>query len=172
MRAKDSTSRSRSSTLIANRKIPRWTSALGGSAAGARVAGLVFASLAVFSPAAQAHHSYAMFDQSKASSLQGTVAKVEWGNPHVFVWVYVQQPGGRYEPYSFESGSVSTLSRVGWSANTLRVGEKITVQYFPLRLGGRGGSLIRVIHADGRIDTADPNAPGGTTYSPSPGNGQ
>ena len=151
---------------------------MGGLAVRARVAGLVYASLvfaslvfmdlAVFHTAAEAHHSYAMFDQAKKLSLQATVAKVEWGNPHVFVWVYVQQPDGHYKPYSFESGSVSTLSREGWTANSLRVGEKVTVQYFPLRDGRTGGSLIRVIHADGRIDSADPNAPGGVKYSPPP----
>lgn len=119
-----------------------------------------------FPSSAVAHHSYAMFDRSTPTSTQGTVAKVEWTNPHVFVWVYVPQANGGNALYSFESGSVSALRRAGWSSTTLRVGEKITVHYFPLRNGGKGGSLFRVVHANGKVDTADPNAPGGK-FAPS-----
>ena len=44
-----------------------------------------------------AHHSYAMFDSSKRMSITGTVAKVEWGNPRVFLWFYVRNLRGQYD---------------------------------------------------------------------------
>ncbi len=111
---------------------------------------------------ASAHHSYAMFDMSKSIAVQGTVAKIEWVNPHVFVWVYVATPDqpGKYDLYGFENGPIGMLTRYGWSKDSLAVGEKITVQYFPLRDGRTGGYFIKATHADGKEHLGDPFAPG------------
>jgi hypothetical protein len=50
----------------------------------------------------QAHHTYAMFDRSKTQTLRGTVAKLEWTNPHVFVWLDVPSVNnpGKYDLYA------------------------------------------------------------------------
>jgi len=103
--------------------------------------------------AAWAHHSYAMFDGTKTLSVTGIVAKVEWMNPHVYVWVYVPNaasPSG-YDLYAFENGSISVLSRLGWTKSTFTAGEKITVEYSPLKDGRTGGHFIKGTHADGRV---------------------
>jgi hypothetical protein len=93
---------------------------------------------------AAAHHSYAMFDRTKALSVEGVVAKLEWVNPHVFVWVYVRKPGGGHDLYAFETDPVSRLVATGWTQASLSAGDKVTVEYAPLRDGRPGGALFRV----------------------------
>lgn len=113
---------------------------------------------------ASAHHSYAEFDMSKTAMIKGTVAKVEWSNPHAYVWIYVptgQSGQGGHHLYGFENGSAAMLRRFGWTKDTLPVGAKITVQYRPLKDGRHGGYFIQATHADGRVTTGDPYAPGG-----------
>jgi len=103
--------------------------------------------------AATAHHSYSMFDGSKTLTVEGTVAKLEWMNPHVYVWVYVPNknaPRG-YDLYAFENGSTNVLTRLGWSKTALVAGEKISVEYWPLKDGRNGGHFLKATHADGRV---------------------
>lgn len=99
-----------------------------------------------------AHHSYSMFDASKKVTVTGTVAKLEWTNPHVFLWLYVpkSESPGKYDLYAFENGSLGALTRLGWSATALKPGEKITLQYWPLKDGRKGGHCEKVIFSNGR----------------------
>lgn len=126
-------------------------------------AALVASAVACLAAAsASAHHSYAMFDTTKSTFVEGTVAKVEWVNPHTFVWLYVEKPEqpGEYDLYAFENGPVTMLMRNGWTKDTLRVGERLIVQYFPLKDGRTGGSFVRAIHEDGTESIGDEFAPG------------
>lgn len=102
---------------------------------------------------AQAHHTYAMFDNSKVVTVQGTVAKLEWANPHVFVWLYVPsvKNPGKYDLYAFENGSPNAISKIGWNRNSLKPGDKVTIEYSPLRDGRTGGHLDKATLADGRV---------------------
>lgn len=102
--------------------------------------------------AVQAHHSYAMFDGSQTRSVTGTVARLEWKNPHVFLWIYVPSQGTprTHALWAFENGSPSVLSARGWNTSLFKAGERITVDYWPLRNGGNGGHLEKVSLADGR----------------------
>lgn len=110
---------------------------------------------------AVAHHSYAMFDHSKTITVEGSVAKLEWVNPHVFVWVYVKnEKSGAYDLYGFENGPVTMMMRAGWTSETLKPGEKIRVQFFPLTDGRTGGYFIKAVHADGSVSIGDTHAPG------------
>jgi hypothetical protein len=99
------------------------------------------------------HHSYAMFDGSKTVTVSGIVAKVDWSNPHVFIWMHVpnSRAASGYDLYAFSTGSTHILARNGWSQTTLRVGEKISVEYWPLKDGRTGGQLTRAIHEDGHV---------------------
>lgn len=114
------------------------------------------------SGAAMAHHSYAMFDLKKSATVEGTVAKLEWKNPHSFVWVYVKKPDkpGEYDLWGFENGPTGLMQRQGWKPDSLKAGEKIVVQYFPLRDGRTGGHFVRAVRADGSELIGDPYAPG------------
>jgi hypothetical protein len=112
---------------------------------------------------AHAHHSYAMFDMSRSAVVQGTVAKVEWINPHVFVWVYVRKPGKPHEfdLYAFENGPVNMMVRFGWTKDSLKAGDKLSVLYFPMRdATQRGGYFVKSVRTDGIELTGDSHAPG------------
>jgi uncharacterized protein DUF6152 len=111
---------------------------------------------------ASAHHSYAMFDGSRTLTVDGTVAKLEWMNPHVFVWIYVSNPKAKdgYDLYAFENGSPNVLTRLGWTKTVLTVGEKISVEYWPLKDGRNGGHFLKATHAQGQVlyGAGGPNA--------------
>src|SRR6185437_10775397 len=102
---------------------------------------------------AQAHHTYAMFDRSQTLTLHGTVAKLEWTNPHVFVWLYVQSASnpGKYDLYALENGSPNAISKIGWNKESLQPGDKVTIEYWPLRDGRKGGHLAKATLATGRV---------------------
>jgi hypothetical protein len=117
---------------------------------------LVWATLA--SGSAWAHHSHALFDMSHSASVAGTVAKLEWTNPHIFLWLYVPdstQKNG-YQLYAFESGSVALMARAGWDHGSLAAGEKVSVKYMPLRDGRSGGAILQVTRANGKTLSGDP----------------
>jgi len=98
-----------------------------------------------------AHHSYTMFDTAQSTVVTGSVARLEWVNPHVFLWIYAERPGepGKYDLYAFEAGSVGSLTRAGWTKDMFAVGEKLSVHYFPLKDGRTGGQLFKAVRADG-----------------------
>jgi len=115
------------------------------------LAALTGVSLVLAQPV-RAHHSYIMFDGSTSKSVTGTVARLEWRNPHVFVWLYVRNssaPGG-YDLYAFENASPAVLVRMGWSKDVLAAGETITVEYWPLKDGRNGGHFVKATRSDGR----------------------
>jgi hypothetical protein len=114
---------------------------------------------------ATAHHSYSMFDLKTRATINGTVAKVEWSNPHVFIWVYVPNAKGAHDLYAIEAGSVTLLTRYGWSKSTVKPGEKATIEYFPLKDKRNGGAFINLTHADGTVTRNEPFAPGGSDPS-------
>jgi hypothetical protein len=100
------------------------------------------------------HHSYSMFDDRGGTrSASGTVAKLDWSNPHVFIWILVpsQATPGKTELWAFENGSPSVLVKFGWNKSSLQAGEKVTVEYWPLRDGGNGGHCASVKLADRRV---------------------
>lgn len=105
-----------------------------------------------------AHHSYAMFENTRRATVVGTIAKVQWENPHISVWAYVPSPqaSSGYALYAFESGGVNLMARNGWTKETFKQGEKVTIEFFPLKDGRPGGAFIQALHADGSITRGDP----------------
>ena len=97
---------------------------------------------------ASAHHSFAMFDQTKRVTLVGTVKEFQWTNPHSWIQVNVTG-GGTAGEWSVEALSPNVLGRQGWKRNTLKPGDKVTVVINPLRDNSKGGNLISVTLADG-----------------------
>ena len=109
----------------------------------------VFAMAALAIPA-QAHHSFAMFDQEKTISVSGTVKEFEWSNPHAWIHITAADPTtGRPVDWAFEMGSVGQIAAQGWKADSIKPGDKITVTGHPLRDGSRGGQYRSVRFADG-----------------------
>jgi hypothetical protein len=77
---------------------------------------------------ALAHHSFAaQFDGNKPITLQGAVTKVEWRNPHIWVYLDVKEPDGRMTAWECEGGAPNALTRQGWNRNTLKIGEQLTI---------------------------------------------
>lgn len=118
------------------------------------VSGLTAAVLmAAASGVVQAHHSFASFDMTNQKTVTGTVNRVEWTNPHMWIWLDVPNPQGVVEPWGFEGMSPNYLTRRGWTRTTLKVGDKITVAYRPLRGGANGGMFVSTKLTDGRMLT-------------------
>ena len=100
---------------------------------------------------AMAHHSFAMFDQTRQLSLKGTVKEFQWTNPHAFIRVDVAENGAT-ETWDVELNSPNNLKRQGWSSASLKTGDKVTVVLNPLRdLAHKGGLFIAVTLPDGTV---------------------
>src|SRR5262252_3585695 len=97
--------------------------------------------IAAASPAF-AHHSFAAFDITAQKSVTGTVHKVDWTNPHIWLWIDVPNDKGGADTYGFEGMSPNFLARRGWTRTTLKVGDKITVNYRPMKDGSKGGMFM------------------------------
>jgi hypothetical protein len=122
------------------------------------VLGLV---LLVSANEAWAHHSYAMFDQTRKVTIQGTVRTLEWVNPHIWVWIDVADGKGGVTTYGFETNAPAELTRFfGWTKRSLTAGETITVDYSPLKSGANGGALRTITFADGRTLLTPRSDPG------------
>ena len=120
-----------------------------------------------------AHHSFAAeFDINKPITLQGTVTKVEWVNPHAWIHLEVTKPDGTKEEWMVEGGTPNTLLRRGVTRESLKVGTVLVIDGYQ----ARDHSLLRangrnVTYPDGRklflgssgtgapTDGADPSEP-------------
>lgn len=114
---------------------------------------------------ASAHHSTAMFVWGKEQTLEGTIDKFEWTQPHAFIWLDV--PGkGKVQTWGLEGMSPSWLGRRGWSSRSLATGNKVKITYYPLKDGRQGGFFVRVVLPDGRSLEALPGRPPAPGASP------
>ena len=99
---------------------------------------------------AAAHHSFAMFDANKTTALEGTVKEYEWLNPHAWIHLTVIGKDGKPQTWSFEGGSTGQLSASGWTRDTLKIGDKVTLGFHPLKDGSFGGQLLTAKLPDGK----------------------
>ena len=91
-----------------------------------------------------AHHSFAMFDNQKDVTLEGTIKEFQWTNPHTWIQVMVKDAAGKEVEWSIEGGSPNSLSRNGWKRTSLKPGDKVVLVTHPLKDGSAGGSLVTV----------------------------
>lgn len=92
---------------------------------------------------ASAHHSSAMFDQSRSLTLQGVVKEFRWTNPHASVQLLVKGSGGReQEQWSIEMTSPEYLARAGWRPDTLRMGDAVSLVVHPMRDDTKSGFYV------------------------------
>jgi hypothetical protein len=104
-----------------------------------------------------AHHSFAAeYDSAKTISVKGVVQKVAWVNPHAYVWVDVKDDSGKVVTYAFESLSPNALARSGWTRNSLKAGDEVTVDGYlakdgkPLADGSVHANSKLITLSDGR----------------------
>ena len=98
-----------------------------------------------------AHHSFAAeYDSTKPITLTGTVAKVEWMNPHVYFYIDVKDTAGAVAHWAIEGGAPTSLYRAGWRRESLKFGDVVTVHGFLARDGSKLANMRTAILADGR----------------------
>ena len=111
--------------------------------------GAVLAAVVGAASPAAAHHSFAMYEPTKTLTFKGTVKSFQWTNPHVILWVLVQpEDGGAPQEWSLETTSPGVLTRNGWTRQSLKTGDRVSVTFSPLRDGSRGGGLNSVTLLD------------------------
>jgi hypothetical protein len=103
---------------------------------------LAFGFLAVVP--ALAHHSFeAEFDGDKTANVTGVVTKIDWTNPHAWVYMNIKDDGGATKTFAVELGPPYALVRNGWKRDTVKIGDTVTVQGAAMAKDGssRAGSL-------------------------------
>lgn len=99
----------------------------------ATASAIVSAAGSMIVPLAYAHHSNAMFDDKQNVTIEGAVTKFEWSNPHVYIYLKQLTAAGQIVDWELEASPPSILRRVGWSQDTLHVGDAISVTGHPAR---------------------------------------
>ena len=107
----------------------------------------MFASALLFASPAWGHHSHAMYEADLQVTLVGTVHQLQWSNPHVFLYLVVEDEDGETSNWALEGGSPTVLVRQGWPSGNPKPGDEITVTIRPLK-AGRGGLIRTVTFAD------------------------
>jgi hypothetical protein len=98
---------------------------------------------------AAAHHSFAaQYDSKKPVTLDGVVTRVEWTNPHVYIFVDVTDAKTKkVANWGFEMGPPHMLQRAGWKRNSLKLGEEVKVEGWLARDGSNHANARRVTRA-------------------------
>ncbi len=102
----------------------------------------------LLSPAA-AHHSHSMYDRTERVVMEAKVKEYIWGNPHVWLYVEIEGENGQPEEWIMEAADAGGMSRDGWSADSMKPDDIVTVIFSPLKDGTGGGLLGAVELADG-----------------------
>lgn len=111
---------------------------------GALLAGVMTVPLA-------AHHAFAAeFDATKPVTLTGTVTRIEWANPHIWVYLDVVDDRGAVQTWQCEGGAPNTLTRNGWSRDSLKSTQVVTVDGWLAKDGSKTCNLRAVRLPDGR----------------------
>ena len=97
-----------------------------------------------------AHHGRSNYDVSSAATVKGVVTEFQWVNPHALILVDVTGEDGKIEKWIAETNSPNTLSRQGWSRNTVKVGDQITLVGHRVKGGGFYINFSKITFADGK----------------------
>ena len=119
-----------------------------------------------------AHHSFsAEFDAQKRVNLKGTVVKVEWMNPHIWIYLDVKDANGAITRWQCEGGPPNSLTRNGWTKDALKEGDQVSIDGTLSKDGSRTCNATSVNLPDGRRVFAgssggDAAAPGSQYVNP------
>src|SRR5215831_7595049 len=100
---------------------------------------------------AAAHHAFAAeFDVDKPVKVNGTVTKIEFTNPHAWLYVDVKEPDGKTTNWRFELGAPNALVRLGWRTDTIKAGTEVEITGFRAKAGGPVANGRSIKLPDGR----------------------
>ena len=120
----------------------------------ARSLALALSLLTVYSPL-WAHHGNAAYDEGHPITIKGTVTEVVWSNPHCQFYVDVKDNKGSVVNWAIESQSPGILHRNGWTKDSVKAGDQVTITLAPAKNGApvafSGGNTGKVVFADGRV---------------------
>jgi hypothetical protein len=105
---------------------------------------------------ASAHHSFAMYDSGRQMTLEGVVKEFQWTNPHVWIQIMVPNATGGQDEWGVECTSVNFMTRRGFNRHTLKPGDRISVNFSPLKDGSHGGSFKGINSLNGTPLTLEP----------------
>lgn len=112
---------------------------------GVLLLGILFALLPAF-----AHHGVAAYDSAKQINVSGVVKDWFWANPHCILQLDSTDSHGQVEHWTMETGNPSDLVNNGWSRQSLKVGDKVTVTIQPAKNGKPIGRIVEVAFANGQ----------------------
>ena len=120
--------------------------------------GLVFSvviAVAAMDVSLVAHHSPVAYALQPIVLKNAKMTKMLWAHPHIILSFSVKDANGTTASWSVESGSPGSVARLGWTRNSLKAGDAVTVELYPAKNGAHVGRLKRVIFPDGRelLDT-------------------
>ncbi len=116
-----------------------------------KVFALFVVSLVASVTPALAHHSAAAeYDIKSTVTLTGAITEVEWLNPHARFYVDVKGSDGTMVKWEFETGSPNQLMRNGWTRNTLKVGDTVTIEAYKAKDGTNLGDALSITTSAGR----------------------
>jgi hypothetical protein len=138
---------------------------------------LVVAGLALFlvvtAASLSAHHAFAAeFDASKPLTMKGTVTKMEWLNPHVWLHMDVKLPNGAVENWAFEAGTPNVLFRRGFTRKSLLPGTVVVIDGYRAKDGSRRANGRDITFEDGKklfMGSSGTGAPYELNQKPAPG---
>ena len=138
------------------------------------LAGLgIGASLLLSAAPVVAHHAFAAeFDANKPVTMTGTITKMEWSNPHVWLHMDVKMPDGKVENWAFEAGTPNVLFRRGFTRKSLTPGTVVKVDGYRAKDGSRRANGRDLTLADGTrmfMGSSGTGAPYELNQKPTPG---
>ncbi len=112
---------------------------------------IVVAALLLFGIPLWAHHGNASYDTDNPVTIKGTVTEFAWTNPHVQIYLDVKDDKGKIAHWSVETFSPGKLVRAGWTKDSVKAGDQVSITLIPAKSGAPVGFLHKLVLPDGTV---------------------
>ena len=106
--------------------------------------------VSIFSPPLLAHHGNAAYDTGKSITVKGTVTRWVWSNPHCILQLDVPDDHGQVVQWTTETENPTSMTHYGWTVQSLKVGDQVSVTVMPVKNGRPVGRIIEVVLPNGQ----------------------